>query len=485
MKETKKLYDSISDIDDRFIEEAREEVRKAPAWRKWAGLAACLCVAAVIFAAALYPWGEGGAPVTDPNGGSEIDPGPDRSPSTDNIPVRPNEDNDKPGADPLEPPEPPVFNINWEGVAVNESEGLSAAEAPKYYDPEIYISETWGQEEVVAYYGWNLAPAYIPEGLTGGGHGVSTGIWRERATGEIVQDQAGRGFWTAFGEDRTPKSDDELDVPTGFTIRASKLRILHCGLLPVDDARTTDFGGVSVTLNHFSVKYGPNNSDTYDIYTASFTSKGVKYEIEAQRLKLEEVIKIVASTINMLPYSEDFTVGSGGAITGGPAVTDGSTITVTYLFRGGPGEFAGDMYRPEGVNKNIGSALVLKMSVTDDDKYSVLIRIPEGSTLERALSRANESLNMAINADDAVTVNISGEIYTAADEYFYRLTTEQIVALAESGTQCFYVGSGQGDHKDVNWDTKEGINAYCELNGDMYVLAGDGIEAHPDIWVEE
>lgn len=45
----------------------------------------------------------------------------------------------------------------------------------------------------------------------------------------------------------------------------------------------------------------------YDIYTASFTLDGVEYEVSAQRLELEEVIKIVASIIN--PHSENFVVG--------------------------------------------------------------------------------------------------------------------------------------------------------------------------------
>lgn len=170
------------------------------------------------------------------------------------------------------------------------------------------------------------------------------------------------------------------------------------------------------------------------------------------------------------------------------AVTDDleKTITVIDLSQGNPGEFAGDMHRPEGFNENIGSALALKMSITDDVsyKYSVLIRIPEGSTLEQVLSLANESLNMTINAADAVTVNISGDFDTA-DRYYYRLTTEQIIALAENGIRCSYVGSGQGDYKDMNWDTRDGINTYCELNGDMYVLADGSIEGHPDIGVGE
>ena len=162
------------------------------------------------------------------------------------------------------------------------------------------------------------------------------------------------------------------------------------------------------------------------------------------------------------------------------------TITVIDLSQGNPGEFAGDMHRPEGFNENIGSALALKMSITDDVsyKYSVLVCIPKGSTLEQVLSLANKSLNMMINIADAVTINISGDFDTA-DSYYYHLTAEQIIALAENGILCLYVGSGQGDYKDMNWDTSEGINTYCELNGDMYVLAGGSIECHPDIFIVE
>ena len=69
----------------------------------------------------------------------------------------------------------------------------------------------------------------------------------------------------------------------GFTIRASRLRILHCCLLPVDEERTTDFGGVPVTLSHAALTYGDGISNVpagyYDVYVASFTLDGVEYDI--------------------------------------------------------------------------------------------------------------------------------------------------------------------------------------------------------------
>lgn len=223
--------------------------------------------------------------------------------------------------DPLQPPMPQKVTIQWDFVVVNESESLGMDAALRYYDPNLYDQEAWGEEEVISYYGWNLAPAYIPEGLTGGGQGVSAGIYREKATGDLVQEQAGRGFWADFWEDGSPKSDDDLYIPRGFTIRASKKGILHCGLLLTDDEQVTDFDTVPVTLSHCSMKHGPFDptqkapdglsnmpAGYYDIYTASFEMDGVQYEVEAQRLELEEVIKLVASIVK--PY-EDIIVGVG------------------------------------------------------------------------------------------------------------------------------------------------------------------------------
>ena len=276
---------------------------------RWAALAACFAL--ILAAAVLTP-----PDVLEGLGGAVPPPVPDVPGPVAGV------DDEPSSGDPVAPPDVRAVTINWEGVAVNESAGMAPDAALPYRDPGLYIEETWGEEEVVAYYGWILAPAYIPEGLTGGGRGVTAGVVRERATGEIVQEQAGRSFWTDFWEDGSPKSGDDIVIPTGFTIRASKLRILHCALLPVDESKTTDFGGVPVTLSHCVLPYGPFDptrrdpsglyhmpAGYYDVYVASFTLNGVEYEIEAQRLELEEVIQITASVVNV-PRSEDFTVGN-------------------------------------------------------------------------------------------------------------------------------------------------------------------------------
>lgn len=308
MKE-KRLLNAIGKVDEKYIEEASPfQPSKRSGWLKWGTMAACF---GLILTAAM---------MTLP--GILKSPGSVVPPPSPNVPEPVSSDGVEPsGTDPLQPPEKQNVIINWENVAVNESAGLAPEGALRYYDPALYEEESWGTEEVRACYGWELAPAYIPDGLTGGGNAVAGHIVREKATGNIVQEQAGRGFWSDFWEDGSPKSGDDLYIPTGFTVRVSGLGILHCALLPVDEARTTDFGGVPVTLSHASLPYGPFDPEQmdpsglyhlpagyYDIYVASFTLDGVEYEIEAQRLELEEVIKIVASAINT-PYSENFTVG--------------------------------------------------------------------------------------------------------------------------------------------------------------------------------
>ncbi len=252
---------------------------------------------------------------------SDIGPGNVEPPSNPDPGYAVGDDDRNPGVD-APPPGGREIVINWDNVAVNESEGLASDSARYYYDPALYDMEQWGEEEVAAYYGWNLAPDYIPEGLTSGGDSAGGYICREKADGRIVEDQAGRGFWAGFREDGSPKSDDDIVVPKGFTITVSKAGILRCGLLPVDDVRTTDFGSVSVILSHCSMPHGPFDPDQkapnglyhmpagyYDLYTASFVLDGAEYEIMARRLELEEVVRIAASIIRGRS-GEDFVVGN-------------------------------------------------------------------------------------------------------------------------------------------------------------------------------
>ena len=302
---------SINYVNQFWIQEAADfhgERKRFPHVRYFAA-AACLCLVLLgalrLGAAPTFPGPDGPGAVVPPVEASQA----------------PAEADPTPIIEPMQPPGPQKVTINWNQVAVNEAEGMSPDGALLYYDPDLYDQETWGEAEIVTYCRGLPAPGYTPGGPAGGGQGVSAGIYREKATGEIVQDQAGRGFWVDYYEDGSPKSDDDIVIPRGFTVRCSRLGILHCAMLPVDEERVTDFDTVPVTLTHCSMKHGPFDptqrapdglsnmpAGYYDIYVASFELDGVEYEVAAQRMELEELVRIVASIIK--PY-EDITVGVG------------------------------------------------------------------------------------------------------------------------------------------------------------------------------
>ncbi|MDE6996554.1 MAG: hypothetical protein K2P04_01590 [Oscillospiraceae bacterium] len=98
------------------------------------------------------------------------------------------------------------YGLTENNVAVNESAEPAPDAAPLYRDPALYNEEIWDTQGVRTYYGWELAPADIPDDLAGGGKAVSGRIVREKAAGNVVEDQAGRSFWVDFGEDGRPKS---------------------------------------------------------------------------------------------------------------------------------------------------------------------------------------------------------------------------------------------------------------------------------------
>ncbi len=156
-------------------------------------------------------------------------------------------------------------------------------------------------------------------------------------------------------------------------------------------------------------------------------------------------------------------------------------INVVYNFS--LGESAATDHRPAGYSFNIGPALALKMSITEDEdyKYTVIVTFPENTDPKQFVEDINAkvSTKSPIDFKDAMKVNFSGGFNLDRKLYFI-LTADQITALAENGAKCSYVGSGEGKYEDQNFDTPHGISTYCELHGDSYVF-GDPIIYSPDI----
>lgn len=115
-----------------------------------------------------------------------------------------------------------------------------------------------------------------------------------------------------------------------------------------------------------------------------------------------------------------------------------------------------EQYHPEGYQANIGSALAVKMSVTDDPAYLFRVILYSQNNMETVIEKANRDLKEKINFakfQQNVTLN------DILPSYYTELSAEQIRQLAGLDVQCFYVGTGEGSAE--------------EISGDGYILVND------------
>ena len=111
---------------------------------------------------------------------------------------------------------------------------------------------------------------------------------------------------------KNSKLTEGVTARKGFSITASKIGILSdCFyLLPENEVKTSDIDGTAVTFGYRSMLYGPYNPDThepsgyYDMYVAEFEYDGIEYQIVAEQMEAEEVVKVVSSII----YGEEVIV---------------------------------------------------------------------------------------------------------------------------------------------------------------------------------
>lgn len=253
----------MSYVDEALIQEAAVEKRKAPAWKRWGAIAAC---AAILLAAAAA------------------------------LPIR-----DHGGITPDIQQE--IIRIDRSRVFVNELDQIADA-ARRYYPEADYDTISWDAADVLAYYGRELTPAYIPSGLTASPRNGGATVVASKV-GELVEDTIGLGFYHAYYEDGSPKLTDDVAAVKGFSLTASKIGILNdcCYVFPEDVLQTTEIGGTLVLFGYRSMPYGPYDPQThepagyYDLYTAEFQHDGISYEIVAEQMPLEELVKVVTSVI--------------------------------------------------------------------------------------------------------------------------------------------------------------------------------------------
>lgn len=285
------FLDKLELVDPTYIEEADQPLqRKRTVWLQLGGLAACLCVAA---AAAFTFHGAGRLPGPNPGG---IAPGP----GTSQAPSPAVADS------PTVSVQPDVLRIDLGGIVVNDAdEPVSAARL--WYDPLFYEEVRWDSGDAADYFGRALAPAYVPEGLTPTNPEGSALAVLRREDGAVVYDTLALGYFRQFGtrEDGSPRFLDENCVQHGFQLTASKLGQHGCCVYlgPEDTVEWSDIAGTPVAIGYRTMSHGPYDPDThepagyYDMYVAQFTMDGISFQIVADEMTLEDVVKVAASII--------------------------------------------------------------------------------------------------------------------------------------------------------------------------------------------
>lgn len=199
---TKLFSEAMSEVGDKYYEEAENYHCQKHEWIKWSAMAACLTV--MLFTAlSVFPdyfHRQGTTPPDNPNGvivDNPIDTADDdTTPATSEI------------------------HVSMDNISFNETGALMDA-ARIWRNPELYDHIQWDKNAVIEYYGKDLSPAYIPDGLTAAnGNGTARVIVDK--SGNIVEDTVRLNFYHDYYEDGSPKLTEGVTARKGFSITASK-----------------------------------------------------------------------------------------------------------------------------------------------------------------------------------------------------------------------------------------------------------------------
>lgn len=167
------------------------------------------------------------------------------------------------------------------------------------FEPEIYDRYLWDESDYLTYFGRDIRPTVIPEGLTA--EPVAGACIVEKSTGKIVYDTAWLTCWNGTYEDGSPLA--ECDGGRGYTVKASKVGLVtDCVICWPDDMEKSVVSGVEVTIGYRSMGYNYNEDhepmDCYDLYVAYFTCGGISYEVVSSDLDLDTFVGVLRSLIH-------------------------------------------------------------------------------------------------------------------------------------------------------------------------------------------
>ncbi|MCI9575858.1 MAG: hypothetical protein HFJ84_04125 [Clostridiales bacterium] len=261
----KDLLTGMGFVDEKFIQEAEvKQLKKARPFffSKYVGIAACfmLLVGTVIGIAGSLR--NTAPPVTQP-------PGP-----IEKVP----EESDN-------------FLLDMSSIHSNTISSIGEKEV--WYDTDEYDVCSWNVADISEYYGKELQPAYLPEGLIASRYNNSAEVIYTK-DGTIVSDLVTLGFYTGYYEDGSPELFEETGYVKGISVQAGKVgELSSCVYVePESERQTTDISGTNVT---FGVQ--PASETSPELYTAEFQLDGIRYKVVGWQIEQDEILKVVASII--------------------------------------------------------------------------------------------------------------------------------------------------------------------------------------------
>lgn len=183
--------------------------------------------------------------------------------------------------------------IDMSQIHVNELESYMPMDmARNYPEPEACVDAVWDEADILAYYGTNLVPSYIPKGLQPA---------KENTTHPVVlskENEVWEDTVILYFNDTENPTDNVTDRKE-FVLTASKLGILHDVLHLGANWEISNINNVQILIGHYPMSYGPYDSPDgyYDFYTAHFKYHDIEYELHFSDIELTEIVKVIASIL--------------------------------------------------------------------------------------------------------------------------------------------------------------------------------------------
>ena len=315
----KKFEDAMNEIDEKYINEALEYKKKAkkPVYIKITAAAACFAAAVLIGFSILPGYLEqqsaqiAGEIGTAGSYEEEISENADGSVAgADGEEISGNaegsiseaEGEEMAGGDQTGSASDTIY-IEMDDIAVNAIENYGTSDMARY-NADTDIEVLWDMDAIVEYFGRDISPSYIPDGLIASENN-GTGRVFEKPDGGLSEDTVYFRFYSGYYEDGSPELTDEIPAKKGFSVIASKLGI-PCDCVyaaPDNEVKASKIAGTEVTFGHYPVEYGPYDANTnepagvYDMYIAEFELDGAEYQIVVEQMGLDEIVKVTASVI--------------------------------------------------------------------------------------------------------------------------------------------------------------------------------------------